>query len=120
MATSLFAKRTRKGRVRRSGSSLQSSVVSLQSIVYCVEPGGLTADDRRLLSDVRIDSGQVSVPRDALSPTPPGPEGSNGNGLLRVQWVSGVWLFSPGLSPDFSLPHKIQHRRREVRQVGKD
>src|SRR6266705_1562228 len=25
-------------------------------------------------------------------PTPPGPEGSNGNGLLRVQWVSGAWL----------------------------
>jgi hypothetical protein len=34
-----------------------------------------------------------SVPRDALSPTPPGPEGSNGNELLRVQWVAGVWLF---------------------------
>jgi hypothetical protein len=37
--------------------------------------------------------GQASVPRDALPPTPPGPEGSNGNGLLRVQWVAGVWLF---------------------------
>ena len=36
---------------------------------------------------------QVSVPRDALPPTPPGPEGSNGNGLLRVQWVAGAWLF---------------------------
>jgi len=35
---------------------------------------------------------QASVPRDALPPTPPGPEGSNGNGLLRVQWVSGAWL----------------------------
>ena len=29
--------------------------------------------------------GQVSVSRDVLPPTPPGPEGSNGNGLLRVQ-----------------------------------
>jgi hypothetical protein len=28
---------------------------------------------------------QASVSRDALLPTPPGPEGSNGNGLLRVQ-----------------------------------
>jgi hypothetical protein len=53
----------------------------------------LTTEDRRLL-DVRIESGQASVPRDALSPTPPGPEGSNGNGLLRVQWVSGAWLLS--------------------------
>jgi hypothetical protein len=35
---------------------------------------------------------QASVPRDVLPPTPPGPEGSNGNGLLRVQWVSGAWL----------------------------
>src|SRR5688572_27232249 len=25
------------------------------------------------------------VPRNAFPPTPPGPEGSNGNGLLRVQ-----------------------------------
>src|SRR5205823_1429737 len=37
---------------------------------------------------------QASVPRDAFPPTPPGPEGSNGNGLLRVQWVSGAWLKS--------------------------
>src|ERR1035441_6280192 len=29
--------------------------------------------------------GQASVLRDVLPPTPPGPEGSNGNGLLRVQ-----------------------------------
>src|ERR1700754_2035920 len=45
---------------------------------------------------------QVSVPRDALPPTPPGPEGSNGNGLLRVQWVAGAWLFS--LVPLASAP----------------
>jgi hypothetical protein len=36
---------------------------------------------------------QASVPRDDFPPTPPGPEGSNGNGLLRVQWVAGAWLF---------------------------
>jgi hypothetical protein len=36
--------------------------------------------------------GQASVPRNAFPPTPPGPEGSNGNGLLRVQWVAGAWL----------------------------
>jgi len=39
--------------------------------------------------------GQASVPRDAFPPTPPGPEGSNGNGLLRVQRVSGAWLKCP-------------------------
>jgi len=35
---------------------------------------------------------QASVPRDVFPPTPPGPEGSNGNGLFRVQWSSGAWL----------------------------
>src|SRR5213082_3169400 len=43
-------------------------------------------------ANVRIAIGQASVPRDAFPPTPPGPEGSNGNGLLRVQWVAGAWL----------------------------
>jgi len=33
---------------------------------------------------------QASVPRDVFPPTPPGPEGSNGNGLFRVQWIAGV------------------------------
>src|SRR5258707_14022770 len=42
-------------------------------------------------------TGQAWVPRDVFPPTPPGPEGSNGNGLFRVQWVAGAWLFS--LSP---------------------
>jgi len=35
---------------------------------------------------------QASVPRDVFPQNPPGPEGSNGTGLLRVQWVSGAWL----------------------------
>ena len=33
---------------------------------------------------------QASVPRDVFPPTPPGPEGSNGNGLFRVQWTAGA------------------------------
>src|SRR5215831_15787124 len=41
---------------------------------------------------------QVSVSRNVFPPTPPGPEGSNGNGLFRVQWVAGAWLFYP---PDY-------------------
>src|SRR6476661_316887 len=49
---------------------------------------------------------QASVPRDVFPPTPPGPEGSNGNGLLRVQWVPGAWLFP--------LSHTMQVRARTV------
>ena len=75
--------------------------------------------DRRLLSDVRIDSGQVSVPRDALSPTPPGPEGSNGNGLLRVQWVSGAWLFSPVSHRIFRYPTKFSTGVEKFGRLGK-
>src|SRR5580704_14767117 len=39
---------------------------------------------------------QASVPRDVFPPTPPGPEGSNGNGLFRVQWspVPGFFYLS--------------------------
>jgi hypothetical protein len=37
-------------------------------------------------------NGQASVPRNVFPPTPPDPEGSNGNGLLRVQWAAGAWL----------------------------
>jgi hypothetical protein len=43
---------------------------------------------------------QASVPRDVFPPTPPGPEGSNGNGLFRVQWVAGAWLFCSRSSAD--------------------
>src|SRR6185369_5538648 len=31
--------------------------------------------------------------RDETPPIPPGPEGSNGNGIVRAQWGTGVWLF---------------------------
>ena len=40
---------------------------------------------------------QASVPRDVFPPTPPGPEGSNGNGLFRVQWIPGAWLLFGGI-----------------------
>jgi len=32
------------------------------------------------------------VLRDVIPPTPPGPEGSNGNGLVRAQWVTRRFL----------------------------
>ena len=31
---------------------------------------------------------ECRVLRDVIPPTPPGPEGSNGNGLVRAQWVT--------------------------------
>ena len=34
------------------------------------------------------------VLRDVIPPTPPGPEGSNGNGPLRAQWVAR-YIFLP-------------------------
>ena len=43
--------------------------------------------------------GQASVPRDVFPPTPPGPEGSNGNGLFRVQWSAGAWLLFARYTP---------------------
>jgi len=52
---------------------------------------------------------QASVSRDVLSPTPPGPEGSNGNGLLRVQRVPGAWLFTQQCCPpDYHSLHLSQ------------
>jgi hypothetical protein len=36
------------------------------------------------------------VLRDVIPPTPPGPEGSNGNGSLRAQWVAR-YIFCPAL-----------------------
>ena len=41
-----------------------------------------------------ISSNLCRVLRDAIPPTPPGPEGSNGNGLMRVQWVTRRYWFS--------------------------
>ena len=58
---------------------------------------------------------QASVPRDVFPPTPPGPEGSNGNGLLRVQWGAGAWLFVllpvHHKNPESLRPHWTQRER---------
>src|ERR1700676_3554206 len=55
---------------------------------------------------------QASVPRDAFPPTPPGPEGSNGNGLLRVQWVAGAWLYA------FFFPRQLTFDMRYWRRFA--
>ena len=68
------------------GSELYTGVLS-KSSEKCVN----SAESAARNPDVKIKC-QASVPRDAFPPTPPGPEGSNGNGLLRVQWVAGAWL----------------------------
>jgi hypothetical protein len=59
---------------------------------------------------------QASVPRDAFPPTPPGPEGSNGNGLLRVQWGAGAWLSLSG--PRFNTSLKFSWRPAILPLVG--
>ena len=59
---------------------------------------------RRLLHHPMIKFiSQASVPRDAIPPIPPGPEGSNGNGLVRVQWVPGAWLLNQSGTRPFDL-----------------
>jgi len=48
---------------------------------------------------------ECRVPRDAIPPTPPGPEGSNGNGLVRVQRGARLWsspVSARRVSPDRS------------------
>src|ERR1043166_8395131 len=41
--------------------------------------------NQRNPSQIKMLEWSRRVPRDAIPPTPPGPEGSNGNGLVRVQ-----------------------------------
>jgi hypothetical protein len=41
-----------------------------------------------------IDLNVCRVLRDVIPPIPPGPEGSNGNGQLRAQWVAR-YIFLP-------------------------
>jgi hypothetical protein len=51
-------------------------------------PWGTYEDSREMPGASELNAkitSQASVSRDVLPPTPPGPEGSNGNGLLRVQ-----------------------------------
>jgi hypothetical protein len=59
---------------------------------------------------------QASVPRDVFPPTPPGPEGSNGNGLLRVQWASGAWL-KPTATKSCRSKETSQFSRRSLQDV---
>ena len=60
--------------------------------------------------------GQASVPRDVFPPTPPGPEGSNGNGLFRVQWSPVPGFFSIAghrvIGPSGETPRTAGGRRR--------
>ena len=56
---------------------------------------------------------QASVPRDVFPPTPPGPEGSNGNGLFRVQWVAGAWLFFRLARGRPSMTHRLYYTDSE-------
>jgi len=75
-----------------------------------------------------LELGVCRVLRDVIPPTPPGPEGSNGNGSLRAQWVAryiffashdGVWFLRNGavgrsvhsFASD-SSPRQIDMRRR--------
>src|SRR5262249_7712557 len=56
------------------------------------------------------------VPRDAIPPTPPGPEGSNGNGLVRVQRGARYnFLTSRGLARDPYLNIAVNRRDRRHR-----
>ncbi|GGG76817.1 hypothetical protein GCM10011585_19750 [Edaphobacter dinghuensis] len=58
------------------------------------------------------------VLRDVIPPTPPGPEGSNGNGLVWAQWVAR-YIFLPLLF-SHSSSENLQTwmiQRREVASV---
>jgi hypothetical protein len=53
------------------------------------ERGGIN----QLSQNAMINRVRYWVPRDAIPPIPPGPEGSNGNGLVRVQWATRYLTF---------------------------
>src|ERR1017187_6191476 len=61
---------------------------------------------------------QASVPRDVFPPTPPGPEGSNGNGLFRVQWSAGAWLVCTCGDGRLARPSRAQLHLR-LQQLGR-
>src|SRR5215469_743116 len=95
---------------------MNNSIVQIPRPLVKGTEGGNWDQDRRRWSlppeaDVKMEC-QASVPRDAFPPTPPGPEGSNGNGLLRVQWVPGAWLTLPLSTPanSSSLPFPMRQR----------
>ena len=78
-------------KVKGTEGNLTSGVKDLASGSPRAWPWGTEAEPYRTEHDARM-ACQASVPRDVFPPTPPGPEGSNGNGLLRVQWGAGAWL----------------------------
>jgi hypothetical protein len=60
------------------------------------------------------------VLRDVIPPTPPGPEGSNGNGQIRAQWVAR-YIFNAVVSSSFLLLLTIwdaETSEEEVRLVA--
>src|SRR5215469_7378689 len=98
---------------------MNNSIVQIPRPLVKGTEGGNWDQDRRRWSlppeaDVKMEC-QASVPRDAFPPTPPGPEGSNGNGLLRVQWVAGAWLKR---SSDSNLPIPPASSARKLDRLG--
>src|SRR5208282_830661 len=79
------------------------------------QPGGICAHScfRRSLDTME---GQASVPRDVFPPTPPGPEGSNGNGLFRVQWSAGAWLFVCPIHSASVMTTRLYYDSSEIRE----
>ena len=66
--------------------------------IFCSHPTRVIMTGRMMLElDV------CRVLRDVIPPTPPGPEGSNGNGPLRAQWVARYIFIARLSSPRFLL-----------------
>src|SRR6185437_13125977 len=62
---------------------------------------------------------RLRVPRDVISRTPPGPEGSNGSGPVHAQWAPRC-LATSGLATDRrsqSSGGRIQNRRQSLKQL---
>ena len=56
--------------------------------------------------DAKITVVRCRTLRDAIPPTPPGPEGSNGNGTLRAQQDSDAWLTNSSASHSYGALHE--------------
>ena len=54
------------------------------------------------MRDLMLEWDVCRVLRDVIPPTPPGPEGSNGNGPLRAQWVAR-YIFIAAVSSSLLL-----------------
>ena len=57
------------------------------------------------------------VPRDAIPPTPPGPEGSNGNGLVRVQRGARCFVFGLLRDKPLEIPEQPEIPRLLLQQA---